>query len=165
MNLEIEGWMTEKELAWLAEQAKTHYIIIEIGSFLGRSTRVLGENTPGVVYAIDDWKGGHDPSIPKRDYYPEFEVNLHDLIAAGKVAPVHADHGAADLDFEPDMVFIDGEHTYEAVVRDIEKWMARMPTGLLCGHDGDYHPVNQAIHQLVLGFQFVEGTTIWFKEL
>jgi hypothetical protein len=55
--IEIPGWMSEIDLQWLGEQAKHHDLIVEIGSYQGRSTRALGDNARGVVYAVDDWKG------------------------------------------------------------------------------------------------------------
>ena len=55
--LQTEGWMEEDELKWLAEQAQLHTNIVELGSYLGRSTIALAENTDGSVIAIEDWYG------------------------------------------------------------------------------------------------------------
>ncbi len=60
-----------------------------------------------------------------------------------------------------DMVFIDGDHSYEAVKRDIELWLPKCRK-LICGHD--YNEVWKAVHD-VLGkiTGIYEG--IWYKEL
>ena len=51
----ISGWISGPELLWLAQQAQYHSVIIEIGSWKGRSTRALGDYTPGIDgdYAFD----------------------------------------------------------------------------------------------------------------
>src|SRR3954470_12383000 len=65
--LAIDGFMEEQELVWLAQQAKIHKCIVEIGSLLGRSTRALLDHTEGIVYAFDDWKGPRDMYMSKDD--------------------------------------------------------------------------------------------------
>jgi hypothetical protein len=55
--LAIDGWMSEREVAWLAHMAAQHHRIVELGSWKGRSTRALGDNTPGTVWAVDTWAG------------------------------------------------------------------------------------------------------------
>jgi hypothetical protein len=54
---EIPGWMSAADLQWLGEQAKSKDIIVELGSYQGRSTRALGDNVRVCVFAVDDWQG------------------------------------------------------------------------------------------------------------
>src|SRR5262245_48308471 len=80
--LAIPGWMFEAELAWLEEQALERTIIVEIGSWQGRSTKALAA-TPGTVYAVDDWRGENDD--PVEDLGALFAGHLADEIARHKV--------------------------------------------------------------------------------
>lgn len=165
MNPEdIPGWMTPVELAWLREQASKRFRIAEIGSYLGRSTAAIAI-TPGVVYAIDDWRGPRDigePLCENDKLYLQFCENLKTQIAAGKVKPVRVDH-ASWLDFGGfDFVFIDGSHEYEDVKRDIATSLARLsPGGLLAGHDAGIVGVSRAIAELPW-VGLVKDTSIWF---
>lgn len=158
--------MEPDELAWLEEQAKTHSMIIEIGSYLGRSTCALADNTPGQVIAIDNWYGPTDgcPVPDRNTIYERFCENLKDHIANAKVLPVSDDHGRVEPTAfpVPDMVFIDGDHSYESVKRDIAKWKP-VVNGLLCGHDLDYRfpGVEQALKELVPDYKVGAGR-IWY---
>lgn len=74
-----------------------------------------------------------------------------------------------------DFVFIDGDHTYDAVKADIAAWWPLVNDGgLLCGHDID-HPrdrrglwgVRRAVeeHAAATGLEFgVEGSCWWFMK-
>lgn len=159
----IQGWMWETELNWLKEQAQKHSRIVELGSYLGRSTKALSA-TPGTVTAIDNWIGVQ--GADSWNLYHRFCENLAAEIKAGKVIPMRAEHKTADVDFVPDMVFIDGDHCYTAVKRDIERWKAKLaPGGLLCGHDAYDEGVRRAVQELVPDAQKVPETLIWWYEL
>lgn len=169
--LSIAGWMGESELLWLAEQAQTHKIIVEIGSFLGRSTRALADNTSGLVFAVDDWHGPRDSHV---EIWPSHRECLFDLFVEnmdglqGRLNVVRKDHGSiesADIPCSPDMVFIDGDHQQESVERDIAYWLARMPPGsLICGHDYDFTGVRAAVDKFFPNVLVAPYTNIWFTE-
>lgn len=162
--LEIPGWMSETELQWLAEQAKTHYRIVEIGSHLGRSTRALADNTPGTVYAVDTWYGPPEVSIPsweREKIYDQFLANMNGLLGVGKVVPLRVNHRDIVLNIIPDMIFIDGSHQYEDVKRDLEKW--RGYPALLCGHDATFTEVCKALEEIPDTIELVPETDIWVR--
>lgn len=163
----IYGWMQPGELQWLAEQAREHLLIVEIGSYLGRSTRALADNTLGKVLAVDDWQGADSDHRPvsferQQQLYTEFCGNMGELIKAGIVIPCRVDHGSVQIKINPDMVFIDGDHTYEGARRDIQIWYPQLkPGGLISGHDSGHPPIRQALAELLPNYQLVRDTTIW----
>ena len=162
--LQIEGWMLKPELEWLATQAAKHKIIVEIGSFKGRSTRALADNTDGLVVAIDDFWGPREIELPNRHtIYETFLANTADL---SNIAVIKANHrDLPNPEFVPDMVFLDGAHEYDAVKEDILFWLPRT-AGLLAGHDFGWCPgVDQAVRELLPNFQVAPGTSIWFVNL
>jgi predicted O-methyltransferase YrrM len=66
----LRGGTSDLELQWLFNTAKNMNSIVEIGSFLGRSTVALlsGINPTGKVYAIDIF----DENIYKSQRDPEY---------------------------------------------------------------------------------------------
>lgn len=159
----IEGWMSIGELAWLGAVAEKAETVIEIGSHRGRSTRALGDNCRGVVYAVDRW---NDPSD-----FRAFYGNMMDLIVAGRVRPVWSESLVASELFGlrcADMVFIDGDHDDGPCARDIEMYRPLLARGggMLCGHDyglPDHAGVKLAVDRVV-GFVNV-FETIWWTQL
>lgn len=162
--LKVEGWMNPAELGWLADQASRHGLIVEVGSYFGRSCRAIADNTPGRVIAVDTWIGPlslNDPNtIPS--FEQKFRQNLADLILQGKVYPITPSSELLE-NLHPDMVFIDGDHHFEVVREDIIFWMARLSKGgLLCGHDFSCSDVSRAVTELVPSPEPITGTDIWF---
>lgn len=166
------GWMSERELIWLATKARDCKIIVEFGSYLGRSTRAMADNCEGIVYAVDPWSGKYqtDDGAELMDVntyvMPFFLNNLEDHVESGKVVPKRGYSYNFKLEVAADMIFIDGDHRYETVVKDIHKAIELLGNrGLICGHDYN-HPiwpgVKKAVDQL-LGKVEVEDT-IWFRK-
>jgi len=154
---------------------------LEIGSWHGRSTRTLAENSNGVVYAVDTWKGTSD-EIQSKAYlntdlnqgdhaFLEFCKNNGDLIDIGKIIPIRMHSANANwvfgvLGLKFDMIFIDGDHTYSAVKSDIIGTKNLLAKGaLLCGHDYSctgWAEVKQATDELIHDVKIIEDTSLWY---
>jgi len=61
-------------------------------------------------------------------------------------------------------VFIDADHSYESVKKDILKYTPKLKErGLLTGHDIDYPGVNKAVRELITEFD-VGPNFVWIKK-
>jgi hypothetical protein len=166
--LATDGWMDPFEVVWLAAAAEHYSRIVEIGSFLGRSTVALADNTPGKVWAVDDWIGPRDTIIDDKkidwkgiDLFALFSKNLEGL--EEKIVVVKADHKKVpDLGIKPDLVFLDGSHEYVDVLFDIGFWWPELVVGgCMCGHDANLPGVNAAVRELLPDAIVIAGTKIW----
>src|SRR5262249_2896943 len=134
--LDIPGWMSEEELAFLAERAQTCQRVIEVGSWLGRSTRALADHCPGTVWAVDDWRG--DPGVPEDPINRVmadmggpgaarqlFTAALLDHLTSGRVKLLvmpsvsAAVHLGAEYGSSFDLIFLDASHDYASVRTDL----------------------------------------------
>lgn len=161
--LQIEGWMTPPEIVWLAEQADTHRLIVEVGSYKGRSTRALADNTDGLVIAVDDFIGPREIEVANRDLI--YQTFLHNMEGLTNVVVIKANHRSLpEPEFTPDFVFIDGAHEYEAVKADIQYWLPRIAKGgLIAGHDYTwFEEVRLAVRELLPRAEVAERTSIWY---
>jgi SAM-dependent methyltransferase len=178
----IRGYMAWEELAFLAEAAKDK-TVLEIGSWLGRSTKALAA-TAKQVFAVDHWRGSKNDATEEEakfiDSWATFNGNLGPEINSRKVVPINRGHEEIDPTMTyfdgvtseacpvgpVDMVFVDGEHSYEAAKRDIENGLKMLkPGGLLCGHDfnpGAHPGVVQAVKELVPDYRVEPHTSIWY---
>jgi predicted O-methyltransferase YrrM len=168
--MKIDGWMSRKELEWLYGQAVSKDTIIEVGSWKGRSSKVLSACNKRLI-CIDTWTCPHPQYKGEgKEAKEEFSKNLRDEIADGKVEVLEGKsanalkHLRMFRGVSPDMIFIDGDHTYEGAKADIEQALKILPKGsLLCGHDyARTDPgVVQAVDELVPDRQIHD--TIWWK--
>ncbi len=129
----IDGWLSEREAETLYDFAqRASGPIVEIGSHRGRSTAALalGSMAGGkhAVYAIDSFSGveGADGSSP--------QLLRANLDAAGvnglvRILPKTSADAAAEVPAEIDVLFIDGAHDYESVLRDINTYAPRVRIG------------------------------------
>ncbi len=160
----IHGWMAPPELRWLGQRAAAMGSVVEVGSLRGRSAFALLTACPGPVYCVDPWDDDHGHCFPAFMENCGHFANLHAIKGYSPAAA--AEVPAAD------MVFIDGDHGYEAVLADIDAWLPKARR-LLCGHDfylpaehAGYPGVPRAVQER-FGDRALVGpdTSIWYVEL
>jgi predicted O-methyltransferase YrrM len=121
--------------------------ILEVGSWLGNgSTRTIVEEIRGhgVLYCVDHWQGNanvarHQELSAQYDIFATFRANVASWGSAALVKPLMmSSQEAAFLlrDHVFDLVFLDGDHSYQQTLKDIAWWLPKVaPEGILCGHD------------------------------
>lgn len=164
----IDGWMQEFEMNWLYGTAQTMASIVEIGSWKGRSTHALLSGCPGPVFAVDHFKGNPD-EIQKgsphhealtADIFAQFWANVgrfKNLVVMRMPSIVAAQYFAPA---SVDMVFIDGQHTADALVADIAAWRPKCRR-LLCGHDVVLDTIQDGLKESGYRWQEVKGLDLW----
>jgi len=110
----------------IQQNAKNNSRWVEIGTFMGESaTLFLGFNYIKKLHCVDVLKCRFAEKRLK------FEIN------AGR-CEIHTKSSllAAEEINEVDVVYIDGDHSYESAKSDIEAWWPKIPEGgVLAGHD------------------------------
>jgi hypothetical protein len=156
---EIDGWFNYAGVYdFLIDQCPASGVFIECGAWLGKSSsylidKALNKNID--VTIIDSWKGSINELqttqniATQMDIYEVFLNNMgnrkyESMKALSYEASLHFDNESCDV------VFIDMEHTYNAVKNDIELWLPKVKTGgYLAGHDysNDWLGVIQAVDE------------------
>jgi hypothetical protein len=146
----VDGWMTDAQARRLWERAAEvddGGVIVEIGSFHGRSTIVLASASgAGVrVFAIDPHGGGDrgprevTPDQTRGDTdHRTFMANIEAAGVAGRVTHVRKPSADAFADAPPsiDLLYIDGAHRYAPALDDIRRWGSRVrDEGTMLIHD------------------------------
>lgn len=148
----VEGWLSDDQAARLhgaAARVPAHGIIVEIGSFRGRSTTVLALSSPGTasVFAIDPFAGGdrgpqeiEEDSVRGEEDREMFQSQLARAGVKDRVRLVrHYSGDAAAFEEAPpeiDLLYVDGAHRYAPARDDIRDWGDRVgPGGVMLIHD------------------------------
>ena len=126
---DVPGWLTDEEgeaLYELARGCTGKGVIVEIGSWKGKSTICLGRGSLAgasvPIYAID----------PHADYrFGDFKANVDRAGITELVNPIASlSQPAADDFHEPiELLFVDGSHEYDLVLEDFEKWVPKVIDG------------------------------------
>ena len=122
--------------------------IAELGCWTGMSTVILGniaKENGGRVVSIDSFKGAETDNL--EDSARVFnirlicETNLKNSGVRDQVELIDSKTEEAASKFPDehfDAIFIDADHRYAAVKKDIELWTPKVKKGgLICGHDCD----------------------------
>jgi predicted O-methyltransferase YrrM len=133
---ELPGWLSYEEgetLYTLAQKCTGRGVIVEIGSWRGKSTTCLGLGSKagkGVkIYSIDRHTDGT---------FPDFQRNMEKAGITELVTPIRSRSQNAWQDFnEPiELLFIDGAHQYDLVKDDFDHWVPKVVDGgVVAMHD------------------------------
>jgi predicted O-methyltransferase YrrM len=164
---DVPGWLTDEEgeaLYELACACTGRGVIVEIGSWKGKSTVCLGlgsrRGASLPIYAVD----------PHADYrFGDFKANVERAGISELVRPIASlsQPAADDFDEPIELLFVDGSHEYDLVLEDFEKWVPKVVDGgWVAFHDTTWTPgprkvVGQAIYRSrrFKDVEFVVGST------
>ena len=128
----------------------------EVGVRDGRTTfHLLNQNTDLVIYAVDKNISGFYNNQIKEKYGNR-------LIA---IEALSVD-GANSIDNASlDLVFIDADHSYEWVKKDIAAYKPKLKSqGWLTGHDIDFPGVNRAVNEVVKTYE-IGTNNVWLTKI
>lgn len=154
----IKGFLSEQEAQALYRSALAESRrgpVLEIGSYCGKSTVVLGtacQRQGSVLYAVDHHRGSeehqkgeffHDPDLydaqeEQFDSFKEFRRNIARAGLNDTVVPLVSSSDVASRCWNTPlaMVFIDGGHSLEAALTDYRCWAGHIQRGgILAIHD------------------------------
>ena len=129
--------------------------LVEIGSYVGASSCFIAEGIRAAggdtrLYCIDTWRNDA-MSEGERDTWEEF--GAHVAPYGDSVVPLRGRSVAVAASFDRPIhfLFVDSDHSYEAVRDDIESWFPRLaPGAVVAFHDVLYFEgVRRAFGELV----------------
>ena len=161
--VDMPGIMPFHELLTLCQIVRLRQpkVIFEIGTFLGGTTLQLAANSHAEVYTLDLPPPRHEDYVkppiwdPELDVYPDQPgVRFQGIANAGRISQLFGN--SLTYDFTEysglvDLVFVDGCHHYEFVLRDSQNALKMMsPDGIVIWQDySSYAPgVVQALNEL-----------------
>lgn len=181
---DIHGWFNWENLYnEIVFELDNGSRIIEVGSWMGQSVIYLAQQVALSgkdikINAVDIWDMSYDyepfhlmfekAKILNTDLYGLFVLNLETFNVSHLVDSLVMSSVTASKEFEKetvDVVFIDANHSYEAVRNDLEAWWPKIKKGgIMAGHDyfnpppdGVKQAVDEFFQSLDLSIQIKEG--------
>jgi predicted O-methyltransferase YrrM len=170
---DIDGWFNHQAAYdYLLKQVPEGGSFVELGAWLGKSSAYLCDQaTHQQITIIDSFKGtaeyidSYYKLAKTKDIYNLFLENMGER----KFKAIKATSKAAARKFKAqslDVVFIDLDHSYEAVKEDIKLWLPKVKKGGYIAGD-DYHEnwqgVIQAVDELLPHATFIDDCWIYQK--
>lgn len=150
-----QGWYENApQMEKLFQRFKFH-TVLEIGSWLGSSTRHIAGLLPqnGKLYAVDHWKGddciGDHPCL--QNCFHQFLSNVIHAGLTDKIIPLRmsSKEAARALNLRPDLIYLDSDHESLAVYEDLQAWYPFVKgRGILSGDDWEHWPSVQMVVRL-----------------
>lgn len=180
--IDIPGWFNF-QIAYdkaVAELACDGANFVEVGAWLGKSAAYMANNLRGKnvnFWVVDTWAGNKsemlcfEPTISENngDVFPLFLKNMVSAGVIDMIRPIKMDSVVAASCFPDgffDFIFIDADHTYDAVKADILAWSPKLKAGkVLAGDDYTelFPGVRKAVDEILPVFELMHYGTYWTK--
>lgn len=175
LPFDSHGWFNGAHQIEQLIEGKEIETVIEIGAWLGSSTRFLANRvTPtGKVYTIDTWLGANegaqqeDPRLPY--LYEQFLSNVIHTNLCDKIIPLRmrSIDAEKELKVQADLIHLDGAHDYDSVKEDILAWYPHLKEGgIMCGDDWHWDTIKRAVRECSEFFNVTyhyEGNYWWYE--
>jgi len=171
------GWFGPEHVELLQGLlSKETKVVLELGSWLGKSTRFIASRAPNAtVIAVDHWQGSAE-----HHGTPEWQALLPTLYETflkncwmfrTRIVPMRIDTVSGmklihQHKVEPDIIFIDAGHDYINARADLSNALMLFPNATLCGDDFLWPGVGQTVTEHVragIMKAFVKQN-VWWKE-
>ena len=156
LDFDDHGWFPKWNSQLLLPLVKDKKLVLELGSWLGRSTREWLTNSDANVICVDTWEGSveHDKNDKRvQSLYNTFMSNQskwHDRVFPMRMTSVKA---LLELqkypEVQPDFIYIDASHQYEDVYLDLSLCYNAYPNAVIVGDDWGWHNKTQSKRQTV----------------
>lgn len=160
------GWFYPEDIKVyrkLVSEMPDEGILVELGVWQGRSLCSVADIIKKKnikVYAVDTFEGTENEGDAHKeakeiDLKQEFEKNLERFGIKATIFKMTTDEAAKHIP-EASLLFIDADHSYEAVKKDIQNYSAKVKAG----HDYSWEGVKKAVHELLENVE-VHHDSLW----
>lgn len=158
----VPGWETIDEQSYLidlAEKVPENGDILEIGGEFGMSASLFAAGSRKSVHVttIDLF-----PDRPEGKLLDIHRANLQEAGLLSKCSQIQGDSGNLGIKWEGqiDLLFIDGDHSYNGVKADIQAWIKFVPVGGIVAFHDCACATNKMPH--VSHFEVTQAVSEWF---
>jgi predicted O-methyltransferase YrrM len=148
------------KLCQWANESGANGAAVEIGSYSGEGTEVIAKYFKTVL-AVDPWINGYDigdvasQQCPMKFVFEAFQNRTKPLgnVSFSRGKSLDALEFVADGSL--DLVYVDGDHRYEAVLADVNGWEPKLRQGgIMAGHDWSFPAVQKALGEIYKDAKF-----------
>ncbi len=153
---------------YVRERVGRYIVVVEVGSLVGESTLELALHFQS-VWAVDTWDYPNSEELiePRKGQIEEYFDKVCSF--AGNIVKIKTPSVAAAAAWkrpEIDLLYIDGDHRYQAVKSDLLAWGPHVKEGgFFSGHDygSCFEGVKRAIDEVVGLPEVVFSDTSWIR--